>query len=345
MYSSCGGLLAAYLPRLPQREVDDHLDVVAPTLERVAVLRQRNAASDQPLQPARVAVGDRGGGQLVVAAVRVYRAEDDVVLQDDLPVEAAEIEDSGATRRGDLGEADDSVVAGPGQHVGNDRGGAGALDDDVRTEPDLARGGRVVGRAEVGDELGLGPLGHAVEHVDLEAALHPEQRGEQSESAPRSPIGSHRRVAPLRSPLSTPGDNPPTPPTTSSADPVVGQGGGESRRNHPPTAFAGPSTRRVPRRPMRLSWRAPPSPPYAPNNGPASTSLGCVDSNAPPNPWWAAGPPPTWPPGSPPNGWTGRKTRPQCPPRSCAATPSNPPPPHELRAARQAAARARRSQP
>src|SRR5512144_463050 len=128
MYSSCGGFLAATWPRLPQREVDDHLDVVAPTLERVA-------ASDQLLQPARVAVGERGGGQLVVAAVRVYRAEDDVVLQDDLPVEAAEIEDSGAARRGDPGEADDSVVAGPGQHVGTDRGGAGALDDDVRAEP------------------------------------------------------------------------------------------------------------------------------------------------------------------------------------------------------------------
>ena len=46
---------------------------------------------------------------------------------------------------------------------------AGALDGDVRLELGVGHRAVVVGGAEGGDQVGLEPVGHLVEHVDLEA--------------------------------------------------------------------------------------------------------------------------------------------------------------------------------
>src|ERR671922_270456 len=68
--SGCGG-----------RELDHGLDVVLFLLERGLPAVERHAAGDQAVEPSAICLGEGFSGLLEMAAVRVDRAEDDVVLQ------------------------------------------------------------------------------------------------------------------------------------------------------------------------------------------------------------------------------------------------------------------------
>src|SRR5438105_5858706 len=80
----------------------------------------------------------------------------------------------------DPGEADDAARCAAGDRLGDHRGRAGALDDDVELERGKAR---VVLRAQLTDEIGFAPRVVTVVNVDFQLALYPKQRAHEADRA------------------------------------------------------------------------------------------------------------------------------------------------------------------
>src|SRR5215216_6616520 len=93
-------------------QVDDCFDVVGVPLQGIGPAVQRDPAGDEAFQPGRVGLGEAGRGGLVVAAVGVDGAKDQLILQDQLAVEGTGVDGQSAAGRGDAGQADDAVGSG-----------------------------------------------------------------------------------------------------------------------------------------------------------------------------------------------------------------------------------------
>src|SRR5262245_13916841 len=87
-------------------ELDYHLDVLRPALERLAPALERDAARDQAREPAAVGPCQRRRRHLVVRPIGVDRTEYDIIVEHAFAVEQADIE-LGLLRRGDAEEAGD----------------------------------------------------------------------------------------------------------------------------------------------------------------------------------------------------------------------------------------------
>jgi hypothetical protein len=79
--------------------------------------------------------------------------------------------------RRDARQADDAARADFLDRVEDERSDAGALENQVRPDVEVGDLPGVVRRTEIGDEAGLRPLLHAVEHVDVEPPLARQERG------------------------------------------------------------------------------------------------------------------------------------------------------------------------
>ena len=104
---------------------------------------------------ARSAAASTSGRPVEVAPVGVDRADDHVVLQDDLLGHVGRGHPARGPAAADAGQADHPAGADLADRVDDDRPDAGALDDDVGLEAEVGDGTGVVGGTEVAHELRL----------------------------------------------------------------------------------------------------------------------------------------------------------------------------------------------
>src|SRR5207245_7538720 len=109
-----------------------------------------HAPGDDAIEPAALGARQRPRRVFVMPAIRVYRAEDDTVLEHHRLVERGDVERGAMLLAAEAGEADDAARCGAGDRLRDDLRRAGSFDDDVELHARLLG---VMRRAQRAQEL------------------------------------------------------------------------------------------------------------------------------------------------------------------------------------------------
>src|SRR5262245_36947009 len=122
-------------------------------LERLARTLERHAPGDQTAQPVLVGALQRARRHLVMPPIGVDRAEHAVVVEDQAPVERADVDLRGPARQRDPGKTDDAGRRRGTETRLNDGRRPRALNQDIRRQTTKIAGVDVVCPTEIAYQL------------------------------------------------------------------------------------------------------------------------------------------------------------------------------------------------